>query len=396
MSKRPLPILRDTVGFVMSSVDHASPLRIAETLTQYGTGGIGRHIYSLSTSLKSRGHKMFLAGTSGDWDDHSPYEDYLDVPNLQVAWGGGALPNRLMALIRAARTTRAWLKSNKIDLIHAHESAPALVALVARLGLNIPLVVTYHGSNIERVQGFGKIAKHADLVVTPSFRAADDLAKIGGVPRDKLKVIGLGIDSAPASDPAEVEDLRKHLIGDGTHLVVTVARVTYQKGVDVLIDCIQQMSKTHPGYRFVVVGDGPELSNMEALAKEKAVTDKLIFAGRSENPFLYLRAADLMLLTSRWEALPVSIVEAFQTGTPVVATDCSGVHQLVDTNVGACVPIGDVDAICNAVASILNDDDKRQQMADAALERSKEDRFDPEFVHSQFEALYKELCQSGA
>ena len=118
---------------------------------------------------------------------------------------------------------------------------------------------------------------------------------------------------------------------------------------------------------------------------------QIIFVGRTEMPYRYLRAADLMLLTSRWEALPISIVEAFRVGTPVVATDCSGVHELVDDTVGACVPIGDVAAIAGAVAGVLDDPVRRAGMGQAARARSGEDRFKPDWINRQFEATYLEL-----
>jgi hypothetical protein len=67
------------------------------------------------------------------------------------------------------------LKKNPVDVMHAHDSAPALVANLARRGLNIPLIVTYHGSEPERIASFGRIARGCDLTVTPSYRSAEDL-----------------------------------------------------------------------------------------------------------------------------------------------------------------------------------------------------------------------------
>ena len=97
------------------------------------------------------------------------------------------------------------------------------------------------------------------------------------------------------------------------------------------------------------------------------------------------------MLTSRWEALPFTIVEAFQAGIPAVAAACSGVVELIDDSVGAVVPIGDVAAISAAVTGILSDDEKRSAMAGAALALSKHDRFNPDWVHRQFEKTYYEL-----
>ncbi len=152
------------------------------------------------------------------------------------------------------------------------------------------------------------------------------------------------------------------------------------------------MKQTHPGYRFVVAGDGPDDARLRALAQKRGLGKHLNFVGRTDQPIRHLRAADLFLLTSRWEALPFTIAEAFQAGTPAVATACSGVVELIDDSVGAVVPIGDVGAICAAVAEILSDEPRRAQMAANALERSREDRFDPDWVHRQFEQTYYDLA----
>lgn len=266
------------------------------------------------------------------------------------------------------------------------------MANIARKGLGVPLAVTYHGSEPERIAQFGQISRQADLVITPSHRSADDLADIGGVPCEKLKVIGLGLKPAPEDPADEIKALRKELLGDGTHLIVTIARLMHQKGIDILIDCVARMKDTHPGFRFVVAGDGPDEKMLHRLAEERGVTSHLTFVGRTERPHLHLRASDLFLLTSRWEALPFTIAEAFQTGTPSVAAACSGVVELIDDSVGRVVPIGDVDAICAAVAEVLADEPARLAMSAAALERSREDRFDPNWINSEFERTYRDLA----
>ncbi len=371
--------------------DGLRPLRIAQMCTDFGMGGIARHALDLGAWLRGRGHGVYLAGTPGEWAGEGAADGFLSIPTRYVGADGGPILRRLANTGRGAVALRRWLVSSRIDAIHAHESAPALVALLARMNLNIPLVVTYHGSDPRRIKGFGKIARHADLVVTPSHRAAGDLAEIAGVSKDRLRVIGLGIKPPPEDTDQDVAELRKSLLRGGDRLVVTIARVAYQKGIDVLIDCVARLKERHPGYRFVVVGDGPLDQEMRAQVKQRNLNEHLHFAGRTEVPYRYLRAADLMLLTSRWEALPISIAEAFQAGTPVVATDCSGVHELVDDTVGACVPIGDVVSISQAVEGILENDQKRSDMAASALKRSTASRFDPDHINRQIEALYLDL-----
>lgn len=359
----------------------------------FGVGGITRHVLGLRDWLRSRGHEVFLAGTGDAWAGRDTEPDFLEIPTLQVTEDGGALPRRFAAAAKAAWRLRRWLAAHPVDVIHCHESAPALVAVLARMGLGIPVVVTYHGAQPERIASFGAIARRTDLVITPSHASAEDLATIGRVGRDRLKVVGLGVRDAPPEDGERVAALKRELLGDGSHLVVTVARMTYQKGIDILIECAGRLRQRQPGLRFVVAGTGPEETRMRALARERGLEDgTLRFVGHTEEPHLYLRAADLFLLTSRWEALPFTIVEAFQTGTPTVATACSGVVELIDDEVGAVVPVGDIEAICDTVERLVLDPERRTAMARAAVTRSKEDRFDPEWVNGQFEALYRGLA----
>ena len=367
-------------------------LHVLEAATQFGVGGIARHVLGLRDWLRARGHRVSLAGTPDAWAGPDTEPEFLDLPTRYVAGDGARITRRLGNLGRAALRLRRWLAENPVDLIHAHESAPALVALLARAGRPVPVAVTYHGSEPGRIAAFGRIARRCDLVITPSHRSAEDLARIGGVPADRLRVIGLGLAPPPEDPPDEIARARAELLGEGNRLVVTVARLAYQKGIDILIECVARLQATHPGIRFAVVGDGPDEAMLRDLARRRGVDGHLRFVGRTERPHLYLRAADLFLLTSRWESLPISIVEAFQAGTPAVATACSGVVELIDGSVGRVVPVGDVDAICRAVVEILADEAGLAARAAAALARSREDRFKPDWVHRRFESAYLALA----
>ncbi|HQY43599.1 MAG TPA: glycosyltransferase family 4 protein, partial [Paracoccaceae bacterium] len=127
------------------------PLKILELGTQLGVGGITRHILALRSWLVENGHQVTLAGSPDVWVNRTTGIPYLDLPINRVAGGGGALPFRLLALASAAWRLRRWLKANPTDILHAHDSAPALVADLARRGLGMPLTVTYHGSEPERI-----------------------------------------------------------------------------------------------------------------------------------------------------------------------------------------------------------------------------------------------------
>lgn len=367
-------------------------MRILQLCTRFPPGGIQRHVIDLTLGLRARDHDVTIAGTRGAWmnEDIDPDFHHIDVHN--VAGEGGPVHRRLWMALKSGRALRKIIQQEQIELVHAHESAPALVAWAATRGLGIPLFVTFHGAEPERVAEFGRIARMtADLVVTPSHNSARDLRERGGVPDKKLKVMGLGIQQKPSPPSARTQILRRELLGvEGRKLIVTVARLTHQKAIDHLIEAARQALSTDPSLRFVIVGDGPQREQAGQWIAKSGVGDSIRFVGHSDNASLYMAAADLFFLPSRWESLPITIVEAFQQATPVLATDTAGVVELVDESVGRVVPIGDIDAMARALISLTSDNALLRDLSKAALARAQEERFSPPHVHAAFEALYAE------
>src|SRR6185369_5442166 len=182
----------------------------------------------------------------------------------------------------------------------------------------------------------------------------------------------------------------RHLGADGRRLVVTVARLAHQKGIDVLVEVARQIAARRADVRFVVVGDGPLRPDVEQWIALAGVERFVTLVGYDERPQEQLAAADLLLLTSRWEGLPVTIVEAFREGLPVVATDAGGVRELVDEKVGRVVAIGDAAALAGSIDMLCTDDALRSELSANARLRGGEQRFVPSYAHAALERVYAE------
>lgn len=384
-------------------------MRLLQLCTRFPPGGIQRHVIDLTLGLRARGQDVWIAGTRGPWMDEAKDARFRHIDVHNVAAEGGSTPRRLWTALKSGLALRKMLKAEGIELVHAHESAPALVAWVATRGLRvissrmdssggseithkkrIPVFVTFHGAEPQRIAEFGRIARLcADLIITPSHNSAHDLMTQGGVPEEKVRVMGLGVHQKPRPPVGEVAALRAELLGaDGRTLIVTVARLAYQKAIDHLILAAKQALVSNPALRFVVVGDGPQREQAKAWLAEAGVGDAVRFIGHSDNAALYMAAADLFFLPSRWESLPITIVEAFQQATPVLATDTAGVTELVSHDVGAVVPVGDIDAMAAQLVALTADEARLAAMSEAALARSQDERFSPPHVQASFEALY--------
>lgn len=367
-------------------------MRILQVCTNFKPGGIQRHALDLTQDLRGRGHTVVLGGDRGDWcpDDSDPNFVHLELN--QVAGSGGSVFKRISEILPVAKKLRRTLKDKKIQLLHAHETAPAIVARIATFGLNIPVVLTYHGSEPDREASVARIAKRcADLTVSPSRTSLDHLiAK--GLPAEKTRVIGLGVHPLPEVSEQHVSELRTTLLGkNGRYLISSLSRLAQQKGIDMMIEVARKISDQRKDVVFAIGGHGPLSDMVKSWTEVTGVSDNVKFLGPVSDVATVLAASDLYLLTSRWEALPISIVEAFRSALPVVATDCGGVKELVDPSVGFVLPVGDTNAIADAVLKVINDTEMRARMGQAALKLSGQDRFSPPAVHKSFEAMYEEI-----
>ncbi len=372
-------------------------MRILQLSTNFRIGGIQRHILDLSEYLRSRGHGVVLGGGEGEWrpeNDDPPFE-LLDFDG--VAAEGGSVFSRVARLLPVARRMRRILRRHRIQIIHAHETAPVIVARLAAARSGIPIVFTYHGSDPEREASVAHTARRcAALTVSPSRTALRKLVA-HGLPEERTRVIGLGVHRPGPIPPERVARVRQKLLrglpgsGEGGILVSSLSRLDQQKGIDIMIEVARKIAAQREDVRFVVAGGGPLDGLVQRWADVLGVSDHVSFLGHVGDIPALLAASDIYLLTSRWEALPISIVEAFQQGLPVVATDCGGVRELVDPAVGAVVPVGDSAAIARALLRLIEDEGLRRKQGQNALALSRSRRFSPDAVHAGFEALYRDM-----
>ena len=373
-------------------------MRILQLCTNFMIGGIQRHVLDLSRFLLSQGHTVVLAGDEGEWrpSNYDMEYKYLSLNQVAAIGENNSIFQRLSQIRPIAFELRETLKQQKIDIIHAHETAPAIVAKLAAFGLGIPIIFSYHGSNPERLAGVMRVAKRcANITMSPSQASLQNLVDLG-LPGENTKVIGLGVKSLPPVSQKSAREFRRQQLGDdGSILVSSLSRLDLQKGVDMMIEVARKIQDKRRDIKFVIAGGGPLENVVNKWSQVAGVSDSIRFLGQSEDVTTILAASDIYLLTSRWEALPISIVEAFQFGLPIVATDCGGVKELVNPDVGMLLPVGDTNGIAAAIINLADNSDLRTKLGQKAHETSMEDRFIPELVLKEIEQLYQKTIHDS-
>jgi glycosyltransferase involved in cell wall biosynthesis len=226
-----------------------------------------------------------------------------------------------------------------------------------------------------------------DQVVCVSQSVADFAVAKGGFPRAKLLVIPNGIELGNISTETPI-DRTQFGIATGRKVLLCVGRLHEQKGFDWLLQLAPDLFRRLPDHDLVIIGEGPERNSLNELAVRLNIQSRVHLVGwRPEVP-QWMRAAELLLLPSRWEGMPNVLIEAMGSGLPVVATSVEGVEEVLGPlATGQMVPFGDDAAFIDSVCKIVVDSTQRAKLGAENRTRIRAE-FSLRAMISKYEELY--------
>lgn len=357
-------------------------------------GGPASHAPALADALVEAGHTVEVVTTADRPPAPRPY------PVHWVARGRPA-PLRHLAVVREVR--RAARGADRVYATTMVRRA-ALGAALARRPLVVKLVAdeAYErerragrfGGTLEQFQAEGgglrvrclratrtAALRRAQRVLVPSAYLRE-IALGWGLDPDRTAVIPNPAPAVP-SRPTR-EEARAALGVEGLALGVA-GRLTPQKALG---DTLEALARV-PGVRLLVLGGGPERAALERRAAGLGVSDRVRFLGTGtrDDVITLFRAVDVALVTSAWENLPHTLLEALAAGTPVIATEVGGIPEVLrDGENGLFVPAGDVDALAAAIDRLVHDDALRASLA-AAAAPSVEELAEPRILSRIVQAI---------
>ena len=302
-----------------------------------------------------------------------------------------------MADARSLRALAGVVRSFHPDIVHTHTAKAGALGRTAALvaGRPRPLIVhTYHGHVLEGYFGAGLtatyraiergLARFSDRLVGVSQATVDDLVRLGVAPRERFRVVplGLDLDRFLALEPAGERD--------GDVVALYAGRLVPIKRVDLLLRALARARAAGAALRLVVLGDGELRPDLERLARELGVAGAVAFLGYREDVLPHLAAADLAVLTSANEGTPVALIEAAAAARPLVGTRVGGVADVVAPEAGRLVESGDEEGLAVALAELAGDPGLRRAMGLRAREHVR-DRYGAARLLADVDALYSEL-----
>ena len=333
-------------------------------------GGVEVHIYQLACSLLRLGVKVtVLTHHQKDRQGIKYMGNGIKVyyrPTVSLH-DDTAVP----IFFGAMKYFREVCIKEEVDIVHCHQasSVTTLECIIHGRTLGLRTVLTDHS-----LFGFGQHAEVSlNKVMRNIFIDLDQAISVSNIARDNfvirsmfhpkdVHVIPNGIDFTKFG-PNPEKHKKKDII-----TIVSISRMAYRKGSDLLIEVIPEICKTHPNVRFIIGGDGPKKPLIEAMVEGTELSDKVKFTGKLMHSEVrnVLMKGDIFLNTSLTESFCIAIAEAASVGLYIVATDVGGVGEVLPNNIVklvSCTKKSIVSGLNEAIKDIENFKNKKDDFS---------------------------------
>lgn len=298
------------------------------------------------------------------------------------------------------RLLRPLLAKLQPDVLHSHQIGALLYAGSAARAIGVPVVVhTEHGNlfgDRARTRWLGRLAaRYADRFFCVSREIAEDAIRFRITSRRKVLVMSNGIDTAKFSHGGDRSTVRQELqIPEEAPVIGTVGRLAEIKRQDLLIRAFGRLLHSVPSARLLLVGDGPLRASLEELTSELNLKNSVHFTGYRDDRERLLRAMDIFAITSRSEGMPLSVLEAWAAGVPVVAAHVGGLPELIDEGrTGILVPSDDPDVWSSTFCELVHAPENARRLSEQAR-RQCEQHHSLRSMLESYGAQYAEALRS--
>ncbi len=382
-------------------------------------GGPVKAVYELSKELVKKGHDVTVYTT--DVCDRTSRLDVksngpLQVDGIRTYYFRNinkALAYDYKLFLSPSLVSVIRKEISGFDIIHLHEyyTFQNIVTHCYAKKYHIPYVLSVHGSLCPTARKqkapykqvftyfLGRyILRDVSIAIVLTKEEKKQLLLMGLEP-DKVRVIPNGVNLLEFADPPKKGTFReKYFIGSDERIILFLGRITREKGLDLLVSAFSKLVEQLRGLRLVIAGpsDLDYLASLKKLIVSKKIEDKVLFTGflvGKEKLSVYVDA-DVFVLSSHFEGLSFTVLEACAGGVPVVITDCCNIPEVADYKAGFIVG-GNEEEIQNAISRILDDEELKRKLGSNARRMVRE-KFTLSKVVEQLEELYREVAYSAS
>ncbi len=259
---------------------------------------------------------------------------------------------------------RKKIKYEKYDVVISFLWANNIKTIISSLGLKTPVIVSerinpYMAPSKKLMRGIRNlIYLLADGYVLQTQQMKEYFGR-------KVNRIGVVI-----ANPIDTKRLPEYFVGERKKEIVAVNRLNEQKNIPMLIEAFDSISKKHPDYILNIYGEGTERNYLEGLINSLGLSEKIFLCGSKKNVLELINDSSLFILSSNFEGMPNALIEAMCLGLPCISTDSpiGGSAMLIENKAnGLLIPVGDKEALINAINYMLENPEKANEMGKNAI-----------------------------
>jgi glycosyltransferase involved in cell wall biosynthesis len=330
-------------------------MKILRIIARLNVGGPAKHVVWLTDGMRERGHQSTLiAGTVPEGEEDMGY--FAAIHGVQPVYlremSRELTPMDIAALWKLFRIIRR----ERPDIVHTHTAKAGTIGRTAAFlyrwmtwttligkPRRLRIVHTFHGHVLHGYYGPYKsslfimierlLARTTDKIVVISQQQLEELnGRYSIASRDRFEVVPLGLDLSEFSDETAHYNLRRELqVADDTLLLGFIGRLTEIKDIPLLLNGFARCIKAEvtPRMKLVIVGDGHLRADLEGLVQRLGIAQDVFFLGNRENVSAMMSNIDIVVLTSKNEGTPLSLIEAMAAAKPIIAMPVGGVVDLL-------------------------------------------------------------------
>lgn len=355
-------------------------MKIIQVLPYFCFGGAETMCENLTCALRNLGHEVTVVSL---YNEHTPISQRMEAAGVPIRY----LDKKLGLDLSMISKLTAIFWEEKPDVVHTHLDVIKYAVPAAKLAGVRRCVHTVH--NIAQQEAGGRLQKWVNafffrrgwsVPVALSPQVGRTIQEYYGLPEAAVPIVYNGTDLSRCQ-------VKEDYCLENPVQLLHIGRFNPQKNHERVVEAFALLCQRYPKCHLTLVGDGEGRQTIQELAQRREIADKITFAGVQSNVYPYLAGADLFLLPSDYEGIPMTIIEAMGTGLPIVATAVGGVPDMLeDQQSGLLVPC-DTQAVADACARLAEDQTLREKLGRAALADSV--RFSAQTMAKGYLSIYQ-------
>ncbi len=369
--------------------------KVLQIIDGLNVGGAETLLIDLARGLQNADYDVVVA-----YSTHGALESHLRELNIPLVH----LPRNFR--VDPFLLFRMWrlIQNEKPDIVHTHLFKSDLHGRIAAWLSKVPLIISTVHNNDAWIRKFplgqiyGWTARLAHRIIAVSEEVREYHIKYANTPADKIQVISNGVDVSRFANPnLNPFAFRAEFgIDSSAPLIGIIGRLEPQKDHENFLKAAALIAKEIPNARFIIIGAGSLHDDLVKQTEALNLSARVVFAGIREDIPLALAALDLLVISSRWEGLPVTLLEALAARCAVVATNVGGIADVVTSNESALlVPPQNHIALAESCLRVLRDPQLAEKLSSAGFERVNS-AFSMDAMMKKTIALYQTLWDEYA